>query len=404
MNFEPDTELIIRKQHRESPVSNWTLFGVDLKTGRRLNQQSSAVWNRRLVLQLLRKHRKLSRRQLAKITGLRDSTLTYIVRDLMESEIIKPAGKRDSKTVGQKQILLEINADAGWTLGVDVRKNSATLIIQTIAGDSWDMHQIPLPDDIHVVAETVKSELAVRFRKIGRPTGRFLGMGVGVPGVVDATRGKLMISRDFNCREVELGSLFEKLFGVPVIVEHNANCAALAEARIGAAADMSSFLYFLIHHTEEEGQIHFKKAYGCALYLDGRLYRGVNYAAGEIDEALQPMHHYFSVEPDAFEALLDEAGSLTDEMEDLAKRIGCTVAHLFNLIDPSAVIVGGDFELRNRAFVEAIRKGAAKELIPIEHRHARIMPNALGELAVATGAAIAAAERALIESVSSDTN
>ena len=370
---------------------------MDMKIGRKRDQQSSALWNRRLTLQLLRRHGRLSRRQLAEMTELRGSTLTYIVRDLTEQGIVRQAGKRESDTVGQKQILLEIDADAGWTLGLDLRKEEAQLVIQDAAGHTVDDHLVPMRQDLLDVPKVLKKKVSRFLEAKGRPAGECLGMGVGVPGVVDHRQGLVVISRDFDCTDVPLGKLFQEQFEVPVLIDNNANLATLAEARVGAGVELSSFVYFLIHHIKLGDDIIFNKAYGCGLYLDGKLHRGFHYAAGEIDDSLQPSSEDFCMAKSEIEVLAQATNRISENAKKFARMLGGTVAHLINLIDPKAVVIGAAFPLENREFLDEIRKSAALEVIPIHHRQVSIVPDALGHLAIAFGAATAAAENAFFD-------
>src|SRR5579875_2955018 len=93
------------------------------------NHKTAAQWNRALVLRLVRQQKTLSRRQISQITGLRGSTLTYIVRELLDKRVLRTVGKMNSKAVGQKQVLLDANPDLGYFLGFSLRPNEAKLVV-----------------------------------------------------------------------------------------------------------------------------------------------------------------------------------------------------------------------------------------------------------------------------------
>ena len=101
-----------------------------------------------------------------------------------------------------------------------------------------------------------------------------------------------------------------------------------------------------------------------------------------------------SIAKSEFEALAQTTSPISEKAKTFADMLGGTVAHLINLIDPKAVIIGAAFPLENRGFLDVIRKAAALEVIPIHHRQVRIKPDALGNMAIALGAATAAAESA----------
>ncbi|MBU0678601.1 MAG: ROK family transcriptional regulator [Verrucomicrobia bacterium] len=357
------------------------------------NQQIGAFWNRRLVLQLLRKHGQLSRRQLADMTGLQGSTLTYIVRELLDQKILRTAGKAPSTRVGQKQILLEIDSHYGWSLGVDLRKERALVLMQDVAGRILDRYEVDLGDDLPTTVKALKGSLDARLASHVKLAGRFLGVGVGVPGAVNPEQGIVLISKLYNTTDYPLRNSLRDAFDVRAHIDHNANLAALAESRLGSAGAFNNFIYFLLHHGANRTNRSFD-AFGSSLFIEGKIFHGAHFAAGELDTAIAPPPEQMAAIVN-LESLELEDGDLSPALLEMADALGKSMAHLINLLDPESVVIGADITIRNKQFLGRLAQNANRFALPIHERSIRIVPGELGSDAVAIGAAVAVAERAL---------
>jgi glucokinase len=98
-----------------------------------------------------------------------------------------------------------------------------------------------------------------------------IGIGIGAPGAVDIRTGTVHYLTNIpNWREVALGDILKKRLGVPVFVDNDVNVMALGELRFGAGRGARNMLCITLG-----------TGVGGGLILDGSLYRGSSYAAGE---------------------------------------------------------------------------------------------------------------------------
>ncbi|HZZ41373.1 MAG TPA: ROK family protein [Tepidisphaeraceae bacterium] len=358
------------------------------------NHKTAAAWNRGLAVRLLRKHESLSRRQISQMTGLRGSTLTYIVRELIEKDVVRAVGKQVSNRVGQKQVMLRINPDLGWVLGASLRPGMGRVVLLNAAGGRIDGKQIPIEGGLPELADRLADGIDQWLRQAGQPAGRLLGIGVGVPGVVDADHGAVLRSTLFNATNVPLQRLLSDRFGVPAVIDHDACFAAQAEAMDGAAKSSSHFLYFLVNHTTDGDRVRFN-SYGSALYLAGKVYRGAHYGAGELGTTLAPALVETTIK--GLSQLADASALIPDGLSTLAEQIGQVLASIINFIDLQTVVIGGTAGIRNQAFIDAVQREVNRTLIPIPGRVVNIVPTMIAAEAVAHGAAIAASDAVLVE-------
>jgi predicted NBD/HSP70 family sugar kinase len=358
------------------------------------NHKTAAAWNRGLAIRLLRRHGSLSRHDISHMTQLQGSTLSYIVRELIEKNVVRVVGKRQSRQVGQKQVLLTLNPEMGWMLGVSLRPGLATLVLLDTAGGRIDSTQSPLQGPIETFPAQIHQAMNFWLRHRGMPHGKMLGVGVGVPGVVDADAGVVLRSVPLHAVNIPLQKLFADEFGVTSVVDHDACYGACSEATDGAAADVSHFIYFSVNTAATPGGLRVG-AFGSALYLHGKIYRGAFYGAGELTGALEP--DPTTLTDSDVSALTDPDGAMPSALIELAGHIGKSLGPIVNLIDVQMVVLAGTAGITNRRFVAAVQQAVTDQLVAIPGRAVRVVRSAWGPEAAARGAAVAAFDAIVAE-------
>ncbi len=358
------------------------------------NQTSAAIHNRRLAVQLLRQHGTLSRRQLAQITGLRTSTLTYIVRDLLEQNIVRTVGKAESKTVGKKQILIEINPGLGWVVGVGLETDQASLVYVDASGEVIDRERMEVGHDADALPNLLRSRIDAWATRNKKSTDDLLGIGVGVPGVVDSEHGRVLRSTWFAAENLPLRDLIAQQIDTAVHVDNDANFAALCESRLGSARGLTNFVYFLMNSEAEQDEFAIR-GLGTTIFLDGRLYRGSHFAAGEVDTLLEA-ERYANLSQEQIRLMAEKDAPISDVMKRLASQTGRTLTAVVDLIDPQAVVLGGNLAIANLKMIAEIEREMNSQLVKVPNREVAVRASELGDLGVSMGAAIAAIDAALI--------
>ena len=100
---------------------------------RRLKGASSAD-TRSAILDLIRSNGQISRTQLAEKSGLTESTISKVVRGLMERKLVIEGGHAES-TGGKRPVLLELNAYLGWAVGLSLDFAHISIVLCDIFGD-----------------------------------------------------------------------------------------------------------------------------------------------------------------------------------------------------------------------------------------------------------------------------
>lgn len=325
-----------------------------LETIKRVNQQSAAVNNRQLVIHLLLEHGQLSRSQLVALTDLRGSTLTYITRELLQMKMLKQAGQRESTTVGQKQQLLQIDPAYGWVIGIDMRLGQSQAVILDATGQLIGDCLMPTDKNLDKLTRTLPKFIEQRCTEYNLSPDKLLGVGLGMPGIVDVTTGTIIRSDLFEVRDYDMKSRLTEVLDIPVRVDHDANLIALAEQKQGNARGLRNFIVFIMDDEEHDGKVGYR-SFGSALVLNGQVHRGTQFAAGEIDKHLSPAIKHNGKLTD-LDVLAKEDAPLTAWLSHVAEQASLTVGSLVNLLDPQAVLLAGDRLINNKAFIEEMSR------------------------------------------------
>jgi glucokinase len=104
----------------------------------------------------------------------------------------------------------------------------------------------------------------------GANIGQVESVGIGSPGAADCSDGIILYCSSLNFRDVPMKNELQKHIDLPVFLDNDANCAALAESIAGAAKD-----------SEHSVTVTFGTGIGCGIVIGGSLYGGFNHGAGE---------------------------------------------------------------------------------------------------------------------------
>ena len=92
---------------------------------------------------------------------------------------------------------------------------------------------------------------------------RLLGIGISVPGMVDASTHSVLLAPNLGWEDVDLGTMLKSKLGLPVYIENEAMASAICENWIGACQEASNFVC-----------VNIKSGIGAGIFTGGRLYRG----------------------------------------------------------------------------------------------------------------------------------
>lgn len=224
--------------------------------------------NDRLALRLLQQDGPLTATQLKASTGLSRPTVADLVERLQDAGLIEVVGEAGAERRGPNARLYGIVADRAQLAALDVRTGSVSVIVADLLGRTLAEASVPIGDTGTAVERAV-ALLERTAREAGDAP--LHSVGIGAPGLIDPATGELRVTIGLPSWHRELVTSLQQRLSARVLVENETNLAAVAERRVGAARDRSTFALFWLGH-----------AVGAALMLDGTLRRGASGGAGEI--------------------------------------------------------------------------------------------------------------------------
>jgi glucokinase len=256
------------------------------------------------------------------------------------------------------------------------------------------------------------AEMVADLRAANRS--ELVGVGVGCPGMIEPGEGRL-VDRTAHLPhwgDLPLADELATRTGLRVVLDNDANLAAWAEQRCGAARG-----------AEVAIAITLGTGIGCGIVIGGRVFRGARGGAGElghvplgrtgrlcrcgIPDCVEPEASGSGLAEDARELGLDppDASTLfgaaiaghagaTKVLERFTDRLGATVGTAVNIFNPEVVVVGGGVAGAGEALLGPLRVAVARYTLPSHRRELRIVLAALGDRAGTVGAGLLAWDQA----------
>lgn len=230
--------------------------------------------NAALLLNIIRDKGRVSRAELARLSGLTKPTVSSQVSDLIGRGIVVEDGEGAPDARGGKPpTMLRFNPDAGAILAAEICSSTIRVWLADLDGRPVESASSAIRPEfgaahvLDVLCSTMHGLLAGAGRRRS-----LLSAAIAAPGRVDANTGTVLEAGNvFHWRNVEVGKRIEDHFGVAAVVDNDVNLAALGEMHSGLANGVQNFI--LIRHGT---------GVGAGLVLGGRLYHGTHWAAGEI--------------------------------------------------------------------------------------------------------------------------
>ncbi|MDD5439193.1 MAG: ROK family protein [Candidatus Omnitrophica bacterium] len=395
------------------------------------------------ILNTIRRATEISRADISRLTGLNIVTVSNYINIYVRRGLVQEGGL-DVSTGGRRPELVRLNPDYGYTVGIDLGAPHIledTAIIGTVMNVS----------SRQIITERVKKEkesvdrftekiinlIASLIKNSGISRDKFLGIGMGIWGVLDRYKGTVRYTPESGnvLSYLELQDNIERKFNLPTMVEHDAMVAALGEkwAGIGLEHGVENILFVCsdsstgiiirdelyygasksagelnLNPPDSASEEEMKKycwvsyEHGCCLRSRG-IDLGIAAAAkaAVADKKSQPsvILEMAKNDPDLITLnVVVKAAQARDKvaiaiLEDAGAYLGAKIAYLINLFNPEAVVIGRGVEKAGNIFFDALRRSVSRWAFEESAKVARVIPSSLGDDSVAVGAGTMVTQR-----------
>ncbi|MBN1266958.1 MAG: ROK family protein [Anaerolineales bacterium] len=248
--------------------------------------------NLALILDTLRIHAPIARSTLSNLTGLNKVTVSSLVKELLDRELVRELGvDTSSSDIGRPAINLELNPDAGFIIGAEIGVDFLSVILTNFSAEilARRYESTRHLTSMDSILNRMVTLLRETYREVNRGHGNILGIGLGLPGLVEVSNGSLIFSPNLGWRDVPVGEILNQELNVPIFIDNEANMAALGESYFGAGMNKEYVLFISVG-----------VGLGGGIVLHEKLLPGMSGFAGEIG--------HMTMQPDGYKCNCGNSG------------------------------------------------------------------------------------------------
>ncbi|MBD2847085.1 ROK family transcriptional regulator [Paenibacillus sp. IB182496] len=346
--------------------------------------------NYKRIIKVIREQGPISRIDISALTNIPQPTITRITEELIGDGIIMENGSVPSAR-GRRPVQLVFNRDCFFSIGIQLSRSRVKVAIMNMEGDAlalrhrYDTRAMPFGEVmqfVHRAVDQVIAEAAVAPKLV-------LGIGVVVPGPLDETEEGEVSPPDFYGQSrIPLRRLLHEAHHLPVMMDNNANAAAIAEKWFGKGIGRKHFMTVLAENgigsglivsdhllrgdTGEAGVIGHTTIdyagercscgnYGCVetfvsiRQIEENVRRKLKLAPGEERER-------FPADLDALAfadivLALEQGSALCEQaMREAGSYLGIGIANAVNLLNPEAIILSGKLGTATPILAKAVQE------------------------------------------------
>lgn len=377
------------------------------------------VYNRALMLELIRTRGPLSRSELGRAGQFNVAVVSKVAEALIAEGLVREVGTGPS-TGGRRPTLLDLIPEARCAVGVNVGTRKISAVVTDMHGGVKKRAKEPsgMASGPEVLMGQVGKAVQAMLTDLPAGLGEVLGIGLALPAPIPAPVGSSFSPPSYpGWGELEIGERTEDQFGLPVLLDNDANAAAVGEHLYGAGRGVRDMFYLIAH-----------RGVGGAAIVNGSLHRGAHGGAGEIGHTVVDLEgprcgcgRYGCLEAFAGRAAIArrasralklaggrkmaglDPGEVTAEavieaglagdplarriLEETGEYLGLGIVGAINVLDPELVVVGGSTMRAGKMVLEPATRVVRNRALPGMAERARIVAGELGEDAGAVGAA-----------------
>ena len=377
--------------------------------------------NKIQILSLIRKAGQISRAEIGSLSGLTAPTASRLVDHLVhEDKLVSYVGMGESNG-GRPPVIVQFNGKENYIIGIDLGATTIRGVLSDLEANF--LMEIQIATDIGKGFDAIMDQIGSLVDKLcGKrdiKKENILGVGIGIPGLVNRKNGVVDFSPDFGWKGVDIRKNLQSRLSLPFIYDNSTRLMALGELTFGEGIKFDNFVVINIGYGIAAGIVIdgavVKGSYGYAgefghITVDGKSDIQCKCGAMGCLEALASGRRIAQLGQEA--AIKRKEGLLLDLCERDISRIDAKlvasaalqgdedakniyqeittylsigIATLANLLDPQIIIIGGGVSFNGEMFFDNIRS-AVKNYLISPQKIISIMPATFGDYATLTGA------------------
>ncbi len=289
--------------------------------------------------------------------------------------IVKTGEIGPSAQGGRRTNLFTFNYRMASILGLQIEQDGIGGVLTDLSGKSKKSFSIKEKISQGNIVPMIQSALE------NVETEDIAGLGIAIPGILDAKKGKVILSSAIGLREYPLLDVLKKEIDLPIIVENDSN-AGVSYFKLKNKKKIKNILYFLLSIPYE---ISDDVGFGVGIMADGVIYHGNANLEGEyqlgrpiVYSKKMNIYKFFEIANDK-----DVKAEIIEFMDFLAEKLGI----ILSIFDPELAVIGGNISLLPKDTLDYLVDRARKEVSMWEYRDMKIVTARPREMIIAKGAA-----------------
>ncbi len=367
--------------------------------------QLNRLVNRTLILDRIRTLGQVSRAELAELTAIRPPTVSAVIKVLIDEGLVEEVGSGRSRG-GRAPRMLSLVGKRARAIGFEVSETAILAGVCDLKGKLTVQKRVEFlpstPEKVVTRLSDLGEELLGGF---GLAWEDIYGVGVAVPGHMDATRGMVRWSKPLNWRDVPLKHMCENRWLVDTDVMNDSVAGSMAAHFFEADRSIRNLMYiylrFNVIESQTDDSVHGVLGIGSGIIINGEPYHGEFGAAGEITtlvshplvDARDENGNAFP-DVDAFcDSLQRGKGTAAAAMDRLARDVSSLVIHAVNFLEPGMLVLGSDHPVLRDELLGRLRVILEEHRLLHEAGKTKLVASELGEFGAVRGAVVPALHR-----------
>lgn len=348
--------------------------------------------NLSVIMNNLRKKAPISRAGLAQATGLNKTTVSSLVQELLQRQFVREIGPTTARK-GHPAIMLDLNPAAGFIVGCEINVDFILVICTDFAPQIIWRHEEHTDPGMgqEAILDRARALISAAIEKGYQKYATLLGIGVGVAALIDQSSGTMLYAPNLGWKDAfPIRTILQSSFPqAPLIVDNEANIAALGEHYFGAAQGHDEVLYISAGVGLGGGIVHDGRVFSgvagvsaefghMTMKPEGELCSCGNFGCWETQVSQRALFRHIQKSFDQgqkgmlFELTNSGIDQLTVHMiveaaragdavalgalEKMARDLGIGIASLVNTLNPELVVFGGVLSLAGEFLMPAVTR------------------------------------------------